>query len=292
MTLFDCIKNPYYKHKYVLERIIMHLLAYTRTDLIIHYDDLLEETTLECIHTMYDQYALEHQPLEYILGFVEYGWLSFSVNQDTIIPRPETEYMIDAVREYLSQKNDQKVSLVDVGTWSGVLWLSLLYSHGFSINTAFLIDISIDALTVAKENYLKFIDEKKINKKIPVVIELWNLLSFPSSVKIESSCEVVIVANLPYIPDETFDTNPDQSIKYEPRVAFVWWNDWLDLYRIMFRQVESKDFLNNNCNPLVSMFLEMMTWQIDVLKKEFEWLSFEEIATFHFQIRIVKVVLV
>ena len=115
---------------------------------------------------------------------------------------------------------------------------------------------------------------------------------------------------MPYIPDETFDTNPDLSIKYEPRVAFVGGDDGLDLYRVMFNQVESRMFkaesgklqavsdtyiehsdLKLEAYSLklsITMFLEMMTWQVDILRKEFEWLEFEEIATFHFQIRIVK----
>jgi methylase of polypeptide subunit release factors len=95
--------------------------------------------------------------------------------------------------------------------------------------------------------------------------------------------EVIVLANLPYIPDETFDTNPDLSIKYEPRVAFVWWDDGLDLYRIMFSQIYNSGYQ-------FTMFLEMMTWQVDILRKEFEQLLFEEIKTFHFQIRIVRVV--
>ena len=91
-----------------------------------------------------------------------------------------------------------------------------------------------------------------------------------------------MLANLPYIPDETFDTNPDLSIKYEPRVAFVGGDDGLELYRIMFAQICESGYDT-------TMFLEMMTWQVDILRKEFEWLVFEEIKTFHFQIKIVKV---
>ena len=99
----------------------------------------------------------------------------------------------------------------------------------------------------------------------------------------------MILANLPYIPDETFDTNPDQSIKFEPRVAFVGGDDGLDLYRIMFQQIKELD-KRITIKQALTMFLEMMTWQVDILRHEFEWLLFEEIKTFHFQIRIVKVV--
>ena len=270
--------------------------------MMTHYDDEISFTLFEQIQKMYNLYAIDHEPLEYILWYVEYGWLRFCVNKNTIIPRPETEYMIEAVREYLENwklkiKNEKinsefwilnsKFILVDVGTGSWVLWLSVLHSHSKFFDKAFLIDISEDALAVAKKNYDYCIEKNQIDKSINVVIEKGNLFSSPGLdsglLRASQWQEVIILANLPYIPDETFDTNPDLSIKYEPRVAFVWWDDGLDLYRIMFQQIRDSGYQ-------FTMFLEMMTWQVDILRKEFEWLEFEEIKTFHFQIRIVKVV--
>ena len=61
--------------------------------------------------------------------------------------------MIEAVREYLTELKTEEIVLVDVGTGSGVLGLSLLHSHGSQIVSAFLIDISEGALEVAKKNY-------------------------------------------------------------------------------------------------------------------------------------------
>ena len=283
MTLFDIIRDPYYAHKYVVEKICMHLLGYQREDLIIHYDDTITTEILTNIKQLYDEYAIGKQPLEYILWYVEYGWLRFHVNNNTIIPRPETEYMIEAVREYLTELKTEEIVLVDVGTGSGVLWLSILHSHGSQIMSAFLIDISEWALEVAKKNYEYCLTQWQLDPLICVVIGKGNLFD-TLIVSAQNNQEVVILANLPYIPDETFDTNPDQSIKFEPRVAFVGWDDGLDLYRIMFKQIRESWY---KC----TMFLEMMTWQVDVLRKEFDWLLFEEIKTFHFQIRIVKVTL-
>lgn len=281
MTLFDIIRDPYYTHKYVLEKICMHLLGYQREDLIIHYDDTITTEMLTNIKQLYDEYAIGKQPLEYILWYVEYGWLRFHVNTNTIIPRPETEYMIEAVREYLTELKTEEIVLVDVGTGSGVLWLSILHSHGSQIMSAFLIDISEGALEVANKNYDHCLTQWQIDPLISVVIGKGNLFD-TSIVSAQNNQEVVILANLPYIPDETFDTNPDQSIKFEPRVAFVGWDDGLDLYRIMFKQIRESWYR-------FTMFLEMMTWQVDILRQEFDWLLFEEIKTFHFQIRIVKV---
>jgi methylase of polypeptide subunit release factors len=101
--------------------------------------------------------------------------------------------------------------------------------------------------------------------------------------------DVVLVANLPYIPDATFDANVDETVKkWEPRMAFVWGNDGLDLYREMFEQlfrVQSSEFRPQS----IVLFLEMMTRQIEILQAEFaEKMRIEEVKTFHFNIRIVK----
>ena len=104
--------------------------------------------------------------------------------------------------------------------------MSILHSHGSQIDFAFLIDISEDALGVTKKNYGFLIEHGHIDRDISVVIEKGNLFSSPGLDERNLSDflikgEIIVVANLPYIPDETFDTNPDQSIKFEPRVAFV-----------------------------------------------------------------------
>jgi len=334
MTLFDVIKNPFFTHKFVLQKIVCHLTEWERDSLMTHYDDEITSALFDEIEKLYKLYSVDHEPLEYILWYVEYGGLRFHVNKNTIIPRPETEYMIEAVREYLGSYkwevinykwnelktyNSKLITLVDVGTGSGVLWLSILHSHASQIEKAFLIDISEDALAVAKKNYESLIEDGKIDDQIEVFVEEGNLFSspgldlnltlVPSPVREGwpqdlQKKNIIVLANLPYIPDETFDTNPDLSIKYEPRVAFVGGDDGLDLYRIMFGQVASYKSQAKSYNttesvdleleawslqPSITMFLEMMTWQVDILRQEFSRLVFEEIKTFHFQIRIVKV---
>lgn len=145
----------------------MELMGFEREALITHYDDVIDSDMLDQIKEKYDLYALHHEPLEYILGYVEYGGLRFHVNKHTIIPRPETEYMIEGVRQYMTpphppvpgRKHDAHCILVDVGTGSGVLGLSILHSHGSQIRKAWLLDISEDALAVARANYEKFLTQ-------------------------------------------------------------------------------------------------------------------------------------
>lgn len=117
-----------------------------------------------------------------------------------------------------------------------------------------------------------------------------NLADFLTNKKEETSNHIILVANLPYIPDETFDNNALENVqKREPRLAFVGGDDGLDLYREMFEQIATRDAKHNTHKVPITMFLEMMTRQIEILKKEFDRLEFEELETFHFNIKIVKV---
>jgi len=95
---------------------------------------------------------------------------------------------------------------------------------------------------------------------------------------------LVIVCNYPYIPDETFEINADECAKTrEPRSAFVGGEDGLDLYRVLFGEIEQYGLRH------AVLFLEMMTWQMDKLIQEFgDHVDLQIIKTFHFNIIIVK----
>ena len=283
MQLQALIQNPAYKKKFVLEKLLCHYLDKTRTELWTDAEQELSEELVKKIQQDYRAYEEDEKPLEYILGFVEFFGVRFWVNEHTLIPRPETEYMITAITEELQSREDSDHILLDIGTGSGVLWCSVLLQNGGKIREVFLADISADALYVANRNYNDLIDGSLYDTRI-VQSDLCAFLESYSGV-IEGR-KLIMTANLPYIPDQTFDENSPANVqKWEPRFAFVGWDDGLDLYRKMFAQLlELKDQVSD-----LVMFLEMMTWQVDILRKEYEGvIEFEEVKTFHFNIRIVK----
>ena len=283
MQLQALIQNPAYKKKFVLEKLLCHYLDKTRTELWTDADQELSEELVKKIQEDYRAYEEDEKPLEYILGFVEFFGVRFWVNEHTLIPRPETEYMITAITEELQSREDSDHILLDIGTGSGVLWCSVLLQNEGKIREVFLADISADALYVANRNYNDLIDGSLYDTRI-VQSDLCAFLESYSGV-IEGR-KLIMTANLPYIPDQTFDENSPANVqKWEPRFAFVGWDDGLDLYRKMFAQLlELKDQVSD-----LVMFLEMMTWQVDILRKEYEGvIEFEEVKTFHFNIRIVK----
>jgi methylase of polypeptide subunit release factors len=128
--------------------------------------------------------------------------------------------------------------------------------------------------------------------------------SFVSSfIKEGFSGNVILVANLPYIPEDTFEANVSDNVKNrEPKPAFVGGDDGLDYYRIMLDQIIGLQDTRSPGEPRagkeqpapfnllpVTMFLEMMTRQVDLLRQLYDdKFVFEEVKTFHFNIRIVK----
>ncbi|MDR2190012.1 MAG: methyltransferase [Candidatus Peribacteria bacterium] len=226
--------------------------------------------------------------------------MPFYVNEATIIPRPETEYMITAVGERLKQQKKSDFSLLlDIGTGSGVLGISLLLQHPDTFREVYLTDISPAALEVAKKNYATLITQPQQYETHFLQSDLAAFMSteaFEHQRKkaVQTNGHIVLVANLPYIPDETFDTNAlEQMQKREPRLAFVGGNDGLALYRTMFAQIKPLRETGKLSHQSFMLFLEMMTRQVEILQAEFgERIHFEEVKTFHFNIRIVQATVV
>ena len=283
MKIQELIQNPDFKKKFILEKLLCHYLNKTRTELWTDAQEELDSWIVDRVKEDYRAYEEDNKPLEYLLWYVEFFWTKFFVNENTLVPRPETEYMISAVTEFVSTKNNNDNVLMDIWTWSWVLWCSVLLQNPDKFNNVFMVDISQAALDVAKRNYENLIEEWKYN----LVMETSDLCAFLTDYQdVIKGKDIVLVANLPYIPTKTFEDNAPTNVqKWEPKVAFIWWDDWLDLYRSMFNQLEK---FTTEVSWL-TMFLEMMTWQIDILREEF-WnkIDFEEVKTFHFNIRIVK----
>lgn len=282
MKLQELIQNPLYKKKFVLEKLLSHYLNKTREELWMDAEQDIPEDILKRVQQDYNDYDKEDKPLEYLLWYVEFFWIKFFVNENTLVPRPETEYMISSITEEMQTRDDEKHVLLDIWTWSWVLWCSVLLQNPEHFEHVFLADISEKALEVAKRNY-----ENLIKHEYQTLFLVSDLCAFlKDNQDVIKDKKVILVANLPYIPNQTFEENAPSNVqKWEPKLAFVGWDDWLDLYRAMFNQLKE---LAKDVNSL-TMFLEMMTRQVDILRKEFwEEIEFEEVKTFHFNIRIVK----
>ncbi len=143
---------------------------------------------------------LNGEPLQYIEEYVPFYSIQINVDQRCLIPRPETEYMIEIIKNNI----DTPKKILDVGTGTGCI--ALMMKKLFPDSEVHAVDISNDALSLAKEN-------AEINN-LEVNFYQSDLLS-----NVETLDFDLIVANLPYIPTSTLSTLNKEVIDYEPLIA-------------------------------------------------------------------------
>jgi release factor glutamine methyltransferase len=162
-----------------------------------------------------------HEPVQYVLGEAYFMNRRFLVNKHVLIPRPETEQLVMMVKE--EYKNKENIRLLDVGTGSGCIAISLAKELAHS--TVFAIDISTEALTVAKQN-------AELLSAL-VHIELLDILHNPIPFD-KLSC---IVSNPPYIMHREKSSMNANVLQHEPHLAlFVPDEDPLLFYRAIAKQ--------------------------------------------------------
>ena len=166
-----------------------------------------------------------NKPKQYLQGWVEFYKLKFKVTPDVLIPRPETELLVDEVLKFAK---DQVLTILDLGTGSGNIAISLACNlKGCSVKII-AIDVSEKALKVARQNAKLHGVEKQI-----IFVES-DLLA-----RITSQPDI-IVTNLPYIPSSRIPYL-DSSVKdFEPLVALDGGEDGFDLYRKLFAQISQQ----------------------------------------------------
>ncbi len=291
MNISGLLSNSDFKEKHILQKLIMEYTKCSREQMRTNWDQEISQETYDKIIRGYKLATEEQMPLDYVLGYVKFFGNEFIVNENTLVPRPETEYMVQAVTEYIQYSNASNPSnlsnpsnnliLMDIWTGCWVLWTSVLLQNPEQISTVFFTDISDKALLVAKQN-----SDRHLQWFRQEMIFVWtDLLAFADNYKeVWQDKPIVLVANLPYIPEKMFDQNSPENVqKREPRLAFVWGEDWLIYYRQMLDQMPEA------MKKTVVCFFEMMTRQVDILAKEYQKdRHFQEVKTFHFNIRIVK----
>lgn len=281
MNIANLLSNAQFSEKYILQKLIMEYMKCTREEMRTEGEKEIPQELYDKIIRGYKLSTEDQMPLDYILGHVTFFGNEFIVNENTLVPRPETEYMVQAVTEHIKENKNQDIVVMDIGTGCGVLWTSVLLQNPDQISTVFFTDISQEALKVAKEN-----TDRLLKGFQQEMIFIWtDLLAFADNYKgTWQDKKIVLVANLPYIPEQTFDENSPANVqKREPKMAFVWGEDGLIYYRQMLDQMPEA------MKKTVVCFFEMMTRQVEILAKEYEKdRHFEEVKTFHFNIRIVK----
>ena len=195
------------------EILLSRTLNQSREEILINLDQKIKEKDI-LIFKEYLFRRSKNEPIAYILGEKEFWSKKFEVNKHTLIPRPETELLVDELIKIYGKKN---ISILDVGTGSGCIVISLLSSLKQSVGIG--VDISKDAILVAKKNAFKH----KLNKRIKFYNKSLEDLFFNRF--------DLIVSNPPYVEKKNIKNLSDDIKKYEPRMALNGGNDGLDLIK-------------------------------------------------------------
>ena len=170
-----------------MEYLLAHVMGCKRMQLYLQFDRPLEEAILEPLRDLTRRRA-KREPLQHLLGTVEFMGREFKCDARALIPRPETEELIEKILVHYKKENlPPPARILDMGTGSGVIGLSL--AHAFPESHATLADVSPEALALAQENAGKTV--LPAGRASFVLTDLFqNLTGGPFD---------LIVANLPYI---------------------------------------------------------------------------------------------
>ncbi len=192
--------------------ILEELLGVDRLYLMLNPREVLDQNLVDRFFALIER-RLEGYPLQYLLGKTEFMGLDFQVGEGVLIPRQDTEILVEYLLDYMDSK---EYKLLEIGIGSGAIILSLAY---YNRNIKALgLDISDSALKMAEKN--------KEALDLPEV----QLIKSDLFEKLESRDFDIIVSNPPYIPPREID-RLQVELFYEPRLALDGGEDGLDFYR-------------------------------------------------------------
>lgn len=195
--------------------IFSHVLELERYQLFTQFDRPLDKKEIVRLREMLVERA-DHKPIAYLLGYKEFFSRNFLVNSNVLIPRPETEELVEIVLDYDKEKGAGRKKLLDMGTGSGIIGLTLCLEHPESFSEIVLSDISSEALQTARLNYEK---HKECGEKAKLNFIESNLFA-ELAPEYEASFDI-IVSNPPYVTLAEYESLDDDVRKYEPRTALV-----------------------------------------------------------------------
>lgn len=209
------------------EFLLCEVLECERITLYVNFDKPLKEEEL----TKYKEFIVrraKNEPLAYIMGYKYFMNYKFEVNEDTLVPRPETEILVEHLNNVL-KVNEEAIKFLDIGTGSGAIICSLLDLVPHAKGVA--VDISEGALKVATTNAINLGVRDRF---MPLVSDLFTNLGKEK----EEGLFDLIVSNPPYIAKEILKTLA-KDVQKEPQGALNGGEDGLDFYRNITKQAKS-----------------------------------------------------
>jgi release factor glutamine methyltransferase len=221
LELLETTTRYFTKHhvqspRLTVELMLAEVMQKSRLQLYLEFDQPVAEAVLDRLRPLVKRRA-DGEPLEYLLGATTFAGHRVQVSPDVLIPRPDTEILLDAV---IAQIDPAGLPVLDVGTGSGILPLAL--AKKFPALEIFAVDISTKALAQARANTASVANVRLLESDLLASAEL------PQKFQL-------IVANLPYIPSGDL-AGLMREVQFEPRLALDGGADGLDVVRRLITQ--------------------------------------------------------
>lgn len=201
------------------ELLLLHVLHIDRATLLAHPDRMLTTEEFAAYQAAIER-RFGNEPIQYITGQQEFFGLLLKVTPATLIPRPETEHLVEAVLERVP--HDREIDILDVGTGTGAIALALAANLPQARLTA--VDLSAGALAVARENASTHHLDRRIRF-------FWSDLLATLPADKQDAAFDAIVSNPPYIPETDRAELHPQVRDHEPAEALFAGTTGLDIYR-------------------------------------------------------------
>ena len=226
--------------------LLAHVLGQERSWLFAHHDHPLSQSNAEEFTDLVARRACR-EPVAYLTGRKEFYGMDFIVDQRVLIPRPETELLVDLALGQIRDRANRRVVVADVGTGSGAIAVTIAV-HAPEAKV-FALDVSRTALAVAQQNAERLVADNGISF---LQSDLLAALPEPAD---------LIVANLPYITDEDYRSLSPDIRDYEPQVALKAGTLGLDVIERLLQQISS------HLKPKGAVLLEIGSEQGDEVTK-------------------------
>jgi len=205
------------------EVLLAHAAQCRRIDLYARFDSILEPDRVECFRGWVRR-ASAHEPIAYLVGQKEFFSLSFKVTPDVLIPRAETETLVECVLDHCGKAGLSHPRLLDLGAGSGCLAIAALVH--LPAATAVATDVSAAALEIARSNA----DRHAVSERLTLVEA--DRLALPAAVVPDVGFDI-LMCNPPYIPASAMDQLDVDVRDYEPSLALTDGGDGLSFYRMI-----------------------------------------------------------
>ncbi len=234
--------ESYYDHREannIAVLLLESITGYSKMDQFLHQNETIADSAMIVFDDAIIQLA-KGAPIQYVLGKTWFMDLVLKVNEHTLIPRPETEELVEKINQYILKSTLEDIAILDIGTGSGCIGIALAKKHPRAKVTC--IDISTGALSLAAEN--------AATNGVSICLKQLNILNTAEWKALGQFN--IIVSNPPYITKKEAATMHTNVLSYEPHTAlFVEDNDPLIFYKAIHR------FSQSNLTKSGAIFLEI-----------------------------------